>query len=754
MIKKTLLAVVIFVFSIAWSNDPDINTPVCTAPDYQFIIGMVSDGAGGAIIAWSDERGGDCDIYMQRLSAAGKALWGHNGRFIFGGSNTQITSDLIPDGSGGVVFAAGDETAPYSNDYEWYAKRVNSSGNVSWTSALIFTSENSAPYFKVISDGAGGVFLFWQKEISDNNRIFGQHVDGAGNILWTAGGIPVSSVEGYQYPPFAAADGRGGAYVAWENYSGSPSYYDIFIQRIDGSGNLLWGQDGIRAYDYGVYSNQIYLLRDKSNGVYLAWPGEDYCIYGYCNNIRMQRFNSAGTRLWAEDGAVVFIYPSWGYYGYIDGMVLDNTGGLYMLVNSYYCDDWGYSDYDLDLQHTDPSGSPTWGSKGVPINSDLGQRYANMTTGAGRKAIVVWEKWDSDNEFLKAQLFNKTGTPQWADDGLTVADANFGKHSYMEIISTDSGGAVVAWHYHGDIYAQSICASGGLGDCVLPIAVIKADRFGGVAPAEIQFDGSGSYDPDGTIKQWSWDLGDGTTASTAKVTHTYNDIGVYKVTLRVKDNSGLWSKPVKVSVKTFSVDALTAAFDFFTGPIKAKKKGQASVRAELYDKPRTAEERPIPIDLGLTFETDKGTWLEEMAFHSTTYVRHLTAETPGTANIKALLEGRVLGTAKITFAYLSPPINVKVNLEAVRSLFRGIYHAHISWSENPAEVFTPAEYRVYRSTDGAAYEMVTEVDAETFSYTEENLPAGNDYTWAVAMVDEAGDESDRAIAAVAASTLK
>ena len=52
------------------------------------------------------------------------------------------------------------------------------------------------------------------------------------------------------------------------------------------------------------------------------------------------------------------------------------------------------------------------------------------------------------------------------------------------------------------------------------------------------FDGSGSWD-DGTIINYTWDLGDGTTAYGPTVTHTYQDGGFYTVSLTVKDNKSV-----------------------------------------------------------------------------------------------------------------------------------------------------------------------------------------------------------------------
>lgn len=54
----------------------------------------------------------------------------------------------------------------------------------------------------------------------------------------------------------------------------------------------------------------------------------------------------------------------------------------------------------------------------------------------------------------------------------------------------------------------------------------------------IHFDASGSYDPDGSIVSYSWDFGDGNTASGAIVSHAYDDDGSYNVTLIVTDNEG------------------------------------------------------------------------------------------------------------------------------------------------------------------------------------------------------------------------
>ncbi len=50
---------------------------------------------------------------------------------------------------------------------------------------------------------------------------------------------------------------------------------------------------------------------------------------------------------------------------------------------------------------------------------------------------------------------------------------------------------------------------------------------------------AGSYDPDGTIVSYEWDLSDGNTPTTIEVTHTFETPGPHTVTLTVTDNSAM-----------------------------------------------------------------------------------------------------------------------------------------------------------------------------------------------------------------------
>ena len=68
-----------------------------------------------------------------------------------------------------------------------------------------------------------------------------------------------------------------------------------------------------------------------------------------------------------------------------------------------------------------------------------------------------------------------------------------------------------------------------------PVAYAGEDQAADLGRA-VYFDGAGSSDADGSIVSYSWQFGDGGTASGPDVTHVYDTAGVFTVVLTVADN--------------------------------------------------------------------------------------------------------------------------------------------------------------------------------------------------------------------------
>jgi PKD repeat protein len=71
-----------------------------------------------------------------------------------------------------------------------------------------------------------------------------------------------------------------------------------------------------------------------------------------------------------------------------------------------------------------------------------------------------------------------------------------------------------------------------------PVASALPEYQEGITGQYVKFDGSGSYDPDGTEITHEWVFGDGTSGFGEKVNHSYDLGGLYNVTLIVTDSHG------------------------------------------------------------------------------------------------------------------------------------------------------------------------------------------------------------------------
>lgn len=83
-----------------------------------------------------------------------------------------------------------------------------------------------------------------------------------------------------------------------------------------------------------------------------------------------------------------------------------------------------------------------------------------------------------------------------------------------------------------------------------PLANAGADITASVN-IPVGFDGRESYDPDGVIKNYTWDFGDGSTFSGVIANHQYSAPGKYRVILTVEDNTLLPNNSDKDTLEVF-----------------------------------------------------------------------------------------------------------------------------------------------------------------------------------------------------------
>jgi glucose/arabinose dehydrogenase len=98
---------------------------------------------------------------------------------------------------------------------------------------------------------------------------------------------------------------------------------------------------------------------------------------------------------------------------------------------------------------------------------------------------------------------------------------------------------------------------------------VGANVTRGDAPLAVEFTGF-AEDPNGEALTYTWEFGDGNTATGATATHTYTSTGVYQARLRVTDTSGNEdvSDPIEITVgsgPTIQIDEPVAGSTFVAG---------------------------------------------------------------------------------------------------------------------------------------------------------------------------------------------
>src|SRR5687768_17310036 len=95
------------------------------------------------------------------------------------------------------------------------------------------------------TDGGGGVIMVWEdRRIPTDPNLFAQRVNASGVTQWNSDGNSVSSFTGLQSFQAITADGSGGAVFAWHDERAGTMDYDIYAQRMNGSGVAQWTTDG------------------------------------------------------------------------------------------------------------------------------------------------------------------------------------------------------------------------------------------------------------------------------------------------------------------------------------------------------------------------------------------------------------------------------------------------------------------------------------------------------------------------------
>lgn len=321
-----------------------------------------------------------------------------------------------------------------------------------------------------------------------------------GNVvnLTTEGGSPSWSPDGARIAFVSWRDGTTELYVM--NADGS---YQTRLTHNVGFGGFEWSPDG----------------REIAFGRVVASSRELYVVNADGSNARRVTYNVGfiGAISWSHDGRRIAFdckddsYPS-------PQICTINADGT----------DFARLTADLSSNSTSLF-SPVDGKIAFLKDSELVVMEADGRVVRVAPGIQVWQHaWSPDGKSL-AFVAAPPPPPCCVCDGGGPCDPP----NSIYVVNSDGTGlfdiataAEFRWYLFNLDWLRALPGQ--------PVATFTYDCIG----TTCQFDGAGSFDPDGTIVRHEWQFGDGSSSSGPTANHTYATLGRYDVTLIVTDAGG------------------------------------------------------------------------------------------------------------------------------------------------------------------------------------------------------------------------
>jgi hypothetical protein len=249
-----------------------------------------------------------------------------------------------------------------------------------------------------------------------------QRVDSSGHLLWGSNGVRTSLAEANQDRHTIVSDEEGGCVVAWLD-----SIDVLRVQRIDAQGLRVWSDSGI------IIANNVpdapTMISNKLVGVIIEY-------YSRLNGYKVQRINLLGQNLWG-DGITV---PT----GAVTAGV-DNIGNIYLFGRKNIGYRNGKLLYTLNLQKIDTSANIYFGSDGIVIdtlntNRSLVQSFAL----SNNHGFLSWTNEISDTLDDKYQIIDKEGNNVLNNGGMQISSIQSQKSNSV-VLASDSNTAIFLW---------------------------------------------------------------------------------------------------------------------------------------------------------------------------------------------------------------------------------------------------------------------------------------------------------------------
>lgn len=469
--KKLLLLVVFFGLSSSifsqWSTDPNVNNLVTNSNGNQSEVATCPDGAGGIIMTWIDH--GTAKVYGQKINAFGQPMWGASGIPVGGNTGDHSMPCICSDAGGGAIIGWRDNR---NGVHDVYAQRVRTDGVLMWTAGGVRVTSTSYPnmsQLRCMGAEAGYAIFGW---LNSANGLYSQKLDASGARLWDVNDLRISFFATNSFD--MCRDAQKGIYFAYSMPDTTSDGWeeDIFAQHVTLGGDTLWDIHYCINHDT-LTQYRPSMCEDQDYGFIVSWTD-------YRNNsqrdIYAQRIDSSRNKHYGAHGKAICTTLDNQFNSYC---ISDAHGGAHIVwTDSRFQPVVGYGLYAQNVNH---SGSTLWSTNGKRI----AYRVDGTQTADGRYnpqvasvdalggLIVCWIGYSDDaltHYGVLAQRIDYYGNTLWNSNGVFVTTSSLAKGPAL-VFDGGMSGCNVAWsdgRNFGssgfDIYAQHVKSGSDLGN--------------------------------------------------------------------------------------------------------------------------------------------------------------------------------------------------------------------------------------------------------------------------------------------------
>ena len=259
-----------------------------------------------AVVTWTHN---DNSVLFQRISSDGTLLWGDG--ILMEDDDADLMSPqpiITVEGDVLIQWIRQSGAFPWAMDSELYLQKYDYDGNPQWSDSILAAGPVVFPMGnwsqQLVAEASGGSFLAWTQMSGNVQNAVAQLISVEGVPVWT-GGVDLSANSGNfrMSPMLSVAEETQELMAVWREANGSQSQRGIFAQRLDSSGNQLWGSTGTTV----VALNSSYDYLDLS----VAGFGEEI-ISAYIQqsanmsgDIYANRLDAEGNSVWTDETVTV-----------------------------------------------------------------------------------------------------------------------------------------------------------------------------------------------------------------------------------------------------------------------------------------------------------------------------------------------------------------------------------------------------------------------------------------------------------------